>query len=345
MCIMNKKTVDVIIPTYKPDKSFFSLIEALENQTLKPEKIILMNTEEKYLSNLLYGTTFLKKYGNIKIKNLSKREFNHGKTRNEGTKLSDSEIMVFMTQDAFPADEFMLERLADALNPDMVAVAYGRQLPSDTSSAIEKFSRAFNYPPEDGLKGKDDLERLGVKTYFCSNVCAAYKREKYNELGGFVRFTIFNEDMLFAAKVIDAGYKIAYAAQAKVIHSHDYTAMQQLKRNFDLGVSQADHPEVFGSIKSESEGMRLVQGTVKYLINEKKPYLIPRLIVMSAAKLIGYKLGKNYKKLSKKMILKLSMSPDYWRRYWEKNEIPENVYAGYGKTQEEMERKYQKQFN
>ena len=31
--------------------------------------------------------------------------------------------------------------------------------------------------------------------------------------------TIFNEDMIYAAGVIQAGYAIAYAADAKVIHS------------------------------------------------------------------------------------------------------------------------------
>ena len=56
-------------------------------------------------------------------------------------------------------------------------------------------------------------------------------------------------------------YAIAYVADAKVIHSHNYNCTQQFKRNFDLAVSQADHPEVFGGIRSESEGIRLVKQT------------------------------------------------------------------------------------
>ena len=40
--------VDVIIPTYKPDKGFPEMIKRLEKQTLKPNRIIIMNTEEKY---------------------------------------------------------------------------------------------------------------------------------------------------------------------------------------------------------------------------------------------------------------------------------------------------------
>ena len=46
------KEIDIIIPTYKPDKSFEILLEKLQTQTVKPNKIILMNTEEKYFEQL-----------------------------------------------------------------------------------------------------------------------------------------------------------------------------------------------------------------------------------------------------------------------------------------------------
>lgn len=326
--------VDVIIPTYKPDKSFVSVLEALERQTIRPNKIILMNTEEKYLDALMYGTDFRERFSNVHVKNISKREFNHGRTRNEGAKRSDASVIIFMTQDAYPADDHLIEELIRPMTDKEVVVSYARQLPSDKSSPIEVFSRKFNYPDEDMVKSKEDLQRLGIKTYFCSNVCAAYKKYAFDELGGFVKFTIFNEDMLFAAKAIAEGKKIAYAANAKVVHSHDYTGKQQFKRNFDLGVSQADHPEVFEAIKSESEGIRMVKANMDYLKQQGKAYLIPKLIYMSGCKFLGYRLGKNYKKLSKKQILKYTMNPRYWERYWDKNEIPENVYAGYGKNHE-----------
>ena len=72
--------------------------------------------------------------------------------------------------------------------------------------------------------------------------------------GGFEDPTIFNEDMIFAGKRILAGDKVAYVAEAKVIHSHNYTGSQQFHRNFDLAVSQAQHPEVFEGVPSEGEG-------------------------------------------------------------------------------------------
>lgn len=76
-------------------------------------------------------------------------------------------------------------------------------------------------------------------------MCAAYKKEVFRKLGGFERHVNFNEDMLFAAKAVQAGWKIAYCAGAKVYHCHNYTCAEQFHRNFDNGVSQAQHPEVF----------------------------------------------------------------------------------------------------
>ena len=60
----------------------------------------------------------------------------------------------------------------------------------------------------------------------------------YLKLGGFETRTIFNEDMIFAGKVILAGGAVAYCAEARVIHSHNYSGIMQFKRNFDLGISR-----------------------------------------------------------------------------------------------------------
>lgn len=305
--------VDVIIPVYKPDRGFLTMVEKLQAQTVPVNRIILMNTEQKYLDRLLYGTTLEREHHNITVKHLSKREFDHGRTRNQGVKLSDTDVFVMMTQDAMPADEFLLERLLEALRGEKAAVSYARQLPGRDSSEAERFTRQFNYPAESRVKTKADLSELGVKTFFCSNVCAAYRRDVFDELGGFVNHAIFNEDMLYAAKAVEAGFAIAYAAQAKVYHSHNYTYRQQFRRNFDLGVSQADHPEVFAAYPSESEGIRLVKSTVAHLKEKRMRNKIPGVIIQSGFKYTGYLLGKRYRRLPRRLVLACSSNKDYWR--------------------------------
>ena len=331
--------VDVIIPVYKPDRNLFVLIDRLENQTVPVNKIILMNTEQKFFDRLIYGTSFLKKYHNVYVTHLSKKEFDHGNTRRHGVRKSDTPIFVMMTQDAMPTDEYLIERLTEPLKKGDVAVAYARQMASEKCNEIERFTREFNYPKKDMIKSKEDIARLGIKTYFCSNVCAAYRREIYDSLGGFIKHTIFNEDMIYAAGAIKAGYKIVYAADAEVVHSHNYTCSQQFHRNFDLGVSQADHPEVFAEISSEGEGIRMIKETTAHLWRSGNKRLIPILYISSFCKYAGFLLGKHYKKLPKRLIMKATANREYWEqhgRILSSDRI--DATRGYGRSEEEEKR-------
>lgn len=306
---MENIKVDVIIPVYHPGKEFSVLLERLTEQTAVIHRIIAMNTEENYWNKELE-----QKYPLLEVHHLKKSEFDHGGTRAWAAELSDAEIMVFMTQDAVPADRNLIENLVKALEKEkMIAAAYARQLPNERCSFAERYTRSFNYPEKSYVRTQRDLSLYGIKTFFCSNVCAAYKKEIYQELGGFVRKTIFNEDMIYAGKLIQMGYGIAYAADAKVIHSHNYSCMQQFHRNFDLGVSQAEHPEIFAGVPSEGEGIKLVKKTINYLIQKRKIWLIPGVILQSGCKYAGYLSGKNYRKLPRKMILWCTMNREYWK--------------------------------
>lgn len=304
--------VDVIIPVYRPEEDKLEeLIRKLNDQTVKPAHIFFMQTlvngeEDARVREMLLCAE------NAVITPVEKKDFDHGGTRNQGAALSAAEYMLFMTQDAVPVDERLIEHMLHAMEDKQVATAYGRQLPDDKVGVIEHYTRQFNYPAEGMTKSKEDLPRLGIKTYFCSNVCAMYRKSVYDEMGGFVLHTIFNEDMIMAAGVIQAGYKIAYAAEAKVVHAHKYTYRQQFTRNFDLAVSQRQYREIFDGIKSESEGMRLVKDTMKYLFSHGKWYLVPDLILQSGFKFMGYRFGKRYDRLPRWLVRKFSMNKAYW---------------------------------
>ena len=306
---MENKTVDVIIPAYHPGKEFATLIKRLEKQSVSIHRIIVMNTEES-----MWNKEWEKLSDAMEVHHLTKEEFDHGGTRARAAELSDADVMVFMTQDAMPADRELLAELLKALDQEEnIAAAYARQLPNAECSFVERYTRAFNYPDTSLVKTKADLDKYGIKTFFCSNVCAAYKKEIYEKQGGFVRRTIFNEDMIYAGGLIQAGYGIVYAAEARVIHSHNYNCMQQFHRNFDLGVSQAEHPEIFEGVPSEGEGMRLVKKTLAYLIHSGRIWLIPGFVLQCAGKYAGYLAGKKFRKLPKKFILWCTMSPNYWK--------------------------------
>ena len=269
-----------------------------------------MNTEEEY-----WNRDWETRHPIVEVHHLTKPEFDHGGTRKKAAEISQAEILVFMTQDAIPCDRHLLRNLVTALTKDdNIGAAYGRQLPKKDCGFVERYTRSFNYPETSSVKTAEDLPVYGIKTFFCSNVCAAYRKEIYDKLGGFVERTIFNEDMIYAGNLIKAGYGIAYAADAKVLHSHNYSCMEQFHRNFDLGVSQAEHPEIFQSVPSEGEGIRLVKKTFSYLLKTGRVWLIPGFIMQSAFKYAGYRTGKNYQKLSLKMRICCSMNPSYWKK-------------------------------
>ena len=165
--------IDVIIPVYRPTEKLHKVLYGLSRQTYLPEQIILLHTRD----GIKLDVSACKDRVSVTEIPIPEKEFDHGRTRDLGIRMSDADIVVMMTQDAVPADLFLLEKLSEALkeHPDAVA-AYARQIPDQNCGLLEKYTRVFNYPPKSQIKSQKDLPKLGIKTYFCSNVCAAYRR-------------------------------------------------------------------------------------------------------------------------------------------------------------------------
>lgn len=303
---------DVIIPVYLPDEKLNRLIDCLLTQTRMPQRIILINTDRDEFLKFSQEEPFLARDPRIELHHIAKAQFDHGGTRNYGVSLSHAQFFVCMTDDAVPAGNTMMEELLKPFVSESIGVSYARQLPDPDCGIIERYTRSFNYPEKERIKTAKDLPELGIKTFFASNVCAAYRRSYFDALGGFPDHTIFNEDMIYARHLIDAGYAISYTAKAEVIHSHNYSGIEQLHRNFDLGVSHAQFPEEFSRIRAESEGRKLVLQTCRYLLKLHKPWLIVKLIWQSGCKYIGYFLGKRYQKFPAWFIKRCSMNHSYW---------------------------------
>ena len=310
---MERRKVDVIIPTYKPDERLGLLMERLQKQTLQPEHIYIINTIPAGEDDR-DRTEPYRHMEHVSVLDILQQEFDHGGTRNQGVQMSQSDFVVMMTQDAVPADSRLLETLLAPFCDEKVAASYARQLATKQVGIIEQYTRTFNYPEDDMVKTAEDLPRLGIKTYFCSDVCAAYRKDVYQEMGGFVTRTIFNEDTIMASKLIHAGYKVYYAAGAKVYHAHKYTGKQQFQRNFDLGVSHRQYHEIFGKVHSESEGLKLVKQTAAYLVKQGKTLKVVELLWQSGCKFLGYRLGKTYDRLPMWLIRRCTSQKSYWER-------------------------------
>ena len=296
-----------MIPTLNAGKNWRSSLSAIERQSLVPQRILIVDSESTD------ETVRIAESSGFEVKTIRRSHFNHGGTRQWAAEyLSECEIILFLTQDAIPVSSNVFAEIVSCFDDPTVAVAYGRQLPHQGATPIESHSRIFNYGPQSAKKDSASIEKLGAKVFFCSNSFAAYRRSRLIELGGFRADLILGEDMEFAARAIKAGYANMYCATACVFHSHDYTVRQVLRRYFDIGVFDRRNAwmrEHFGSHRGEAA--RFVTSELRYVASIS-PFEIPRALLQTAAKLLGYRLGRLEQLVPRMMKQRLSMMPSFW---------------------------------
>jgi GT2 family glycosyltransferase len=301
------KRIGLVIPTLNAGERWVASLSAVEGQSLVPERILIIDSESTD------QTVRTAESAGFEVKTIQRSQFNHGGTRQWAAEyLGGCEIILFLTQDAIPVSSNAFAEIVACFDDPKVAVAYGRQLPHQGATSIESHSRIFNYGPESIKKDSSAIERLGAKVFFCSNSFAAYRRTALLELGGFRPDLILGEDMEFAARAIRAGYANMYCATACVFHSHDYSVWQVLRRYFDIGVFDGRNAwmrEVFGS--HGSEGARFVTSELRYVAS-RSPIEIPKSLLQTAAKLLGYRLGRVERLMPRIVKRRLSMLPIFW---------------------------------
>ena len=309
---------DVIIPVYRPDEKLDAILKSLCRQVAQPRHILLLVTEpegrEEETTSLM--ERLAEKDARIRTYRVPQAEYDHAATRNMGVSKTEegAEAFLMMTQDAVPADDHLTERLKDAFEDPETAVAYARQLTGTDASVAEKCARRFNYPAENIRKTIDDLPRMGIKTFFCSNVCAMYRRDIFDRSGGFEAPAIFNEDMVYAARILREGYAVAYRADAQVVHAHAYKLKAQFKRSFDNGASQAIRKEVFEGAPPAKEGGRFVKETIRTLRRVRQGGRVPYFLLQCAFRYAGFAFGKRYRILPNGLRKAFSMNKRYWQR-------------------------------
>lgn len=279
--------VFLVVPTSNPGNMWPQWFQATEAQQPAVHSLVVdsSSTDSTDFSTLPVGW---------KLQRIAAADFNHGGTRNLALSHlpAGTDVVVYMTQDALLADPHALSRLVSVFADPAVACAYGRQLPHADASPMAAHARLFNYPDVSRSVSLADKSHLGLKACFMSNSFAAYRVADLQAVGGFPSSVILGEDMSVAARLLMAGKRVAYVADACVHHSHNYTALQEFRRYFDTGVFHARSPwllQTFGS--AGGEGLRFVRSELAYLWRHA-PMWIPSALVRTAAKLAGYRLGR-----------------------------------------------------
>lgn len=300
-----------IIPTYQAGADWSPAIEALKQQAaITSDQVLIID------SSSLDDTVRLSEQAGFRTHVIPSVEFNHGGTRQLAVSLlpEDAEVVVFLTQDALLATHDAIQKLVAVFEDDQVGCAYGRQLPHKAAGLLGAHARLFNYGEQSYRRTLADVPKYGIKTAFLSNSFAAYRVSALKAVGGFPTNTIFAEDMMVAAKMLQAGYAVNYVADACVYHSHDYTALQEFKRYFDMGVLHSREPWLLQQLgKPQGEGKRFVLSEWRYVFKHD-PWLWPLSIMNTMMKFLGYTLGKQESRLPLRLKGHLSMHPRFWRK-------------------------------
>ncbi len=281
--------ISIICPLYNAEIYIEDLYMNIKNQKhvfIEEIKFILTessdSTEEK-LKNL-----------KCNYKKVSKQEFSHSLVRENAAFEANGKILVFITQDIKIVDEYWLYHLTKDIIDGRCEAAFSRQIGYEEHK-VERYTREINYPVEKRIVSKEDIDRLGLMTFFFSDASSAISKEIFIKLNGYDNKNLpTNEDMYFAYKLIMNGYRIEYAADSKIIHSHDLSFKETLKRYEDIG-RFFDENKYLTEYSAGERGFTVLKYIAKRSIEDKKPLIIIDAIINFAARFIGMKFTKNKK--------------------------------------------------
>jgi len=303
------KTISLIIPTYNAEKYLHKILKSLKNQTIDFELIVIDSSSTD-------NTVEIAKLFTNNIIIIPQNEFDHGGTRTKAGKLAKGDILIYLTQDALPFNEYTIENIIKVFKNKSISAAYGRQLPYEDTTLFGKHLREFNYTKNDYIRNSAEIKEFGLKTAFLSDSFAAYRKSSLEKIGWFKDGLILGEDTYAGAKIILDGGSIAYVSDAQVYHSHSYTIWEEFKRYFDIGVFHKTEEWILKEFgKAEGEGMKYIKSEIKYLLSHNAWYLFPEFIMRNGMKYTGYKMGQKFQLLPMWLIKKFSMH----HRWWDKN--------------------------
>lgn len=309
-------TVSVLIPTKNGAQYLAEVLSAIRQQQGDFRLCQIIAVDSGSRDATLH---ILQQYG-VKMLQIPPHEFSHGKTRNLLASHGEGEYVVFLTQDATPANEHWLQNLLAPLRADVqIAGAYSRHLPRPTCHPMEWHRIvAFDCPPESSVRSaieNPDFALHPERYRGFANTSSVLRRSVWEQ----VPFpdVDFAEDQAWAERVLRAGYKTAYIADSLIFHSHSYGPWANFCRHFEHVVAMRrlfayDSKRTFRHcLQVTMQGVRSTLAFWHQYSGEKKNHVIfrwalPALSWYVAAEL-GTWLGERYDRLPSWLVRHLSL--------------------------------------
>lgn len=283
-------SISIICPLYNGERYIEDLyINLLKQKNVHICEIRFVLTESKD------NTESILEKLNLNYIKVSKMDFSHSLIREKEALKSKGEIIVFITQDIKIYDENWLYELVRGIQNNECEAAFSRQIAYE-SHTIEKYTREINYPEESRIVSHKDVINMGLMTFFFSDSSSAIRKEVFVNLGGYDGKNLpTNEDMYFAYKLIMNGYKIKYASESKVIHSHELSFKDTFNRYVDIG-RFFDENSYLNEYSTNERGIDVFIYIIKRIYEEKKIYLLPKVFMNFVARFVGMKIGHLFKR-------------------------------------------------
>ena len=227
--------VTVVIPTLNGGNDLADLLDAIAVQEGRFRPVVTVVD-----SGSTDGTLDLLRRHGVRLLTVDPSQFNHADTRNLALAAVDTEYAVLTVQDALPASRSWLAALVQPLQDDVsLAGTWARQQPRQNASQVTAHylaswigaqSRARTVGPltPEELAALPPAERLLTCAF--DNVCSCVRVSVWREHP--FRTTRIAEDLEWAFEVLKAGYRLAFVPEAIVTHSHERSALYELRRTY-----------------------------------------------------------------------------------------------------------------
>jgi rhamnosyltransferase len=240
--------VSIVLPTLNGEACLERLLPTLAAQELPREwngfEICAVD------SSSTDRTRALLRQAGADVRTIARADFRHGRTRNLAAGGARGEFLVFLSQDAVPADEHCICHLIAAFDDPRVAGAYSRVLPNPEDDLLTQRT-VLDLPEASERAVARDLDGVGSLSALTGEQRASWLR--FNNVASAVRAGVFRrmpfpdvpfgEDFAWAALVLAAGHRIRFAPQSVVHHAHRYGPREAFAR---YRVDAAFHREVHG---------------------------------------------------------------------------------------------------
>lgn len=196
--------ISIIIRTKNEERWIDQCIRKVLNQTIKDIEIILVDNQstDKTIKRARQI------YPQIKVVEIGL--YRPGMAINEGIRISHGSFLTILSAHCLPMNDDWLEKLLDDFEDSSVAGVYGRQIPMNFSSPLDKRDLMVTF-------GLD--KRIQRRDTFFNNANSMIRRDIWINHQFDEKVTNI-EDRVWAKEVIEAGYVLIYEPEAPVYHYH-----------------------------------------------------------------------------------------------------------------------------